>query len=124
MKKEIETNSNSKEVKEAENIETNSDIKEIDIEKMKLRLTPLGILKVEEKYSNFDILGILRNSSKSEPRVSDYYKVIYTAYITVEYIDKNKDIEIEFEEFIELLQNTSFSTISQVGVNLLLKRKN
>lgn len=94
-------------------------------EEINLRITPKGIQKVEEKYKDFDILGILRDANKVEPRASDYYKIIYTAYVTVKYIDNQQEIDLEYDSFLdEYLNGISLAEISQVGVSLLIKGKN
>ncbi len=88
-------------------------------EEIDLKLTPKGIYITENKYKEIDILGILRNGHDVEPRASDYYQVIYAAYVSV----KN-EIVIEYEEFLDLISDIPLAQISSIGVDLLTKRKN
>lgn len=85
-----------------------------------LKITPIAIKKVEEIDKDFDILKILREATEEgkEPRLSDYYKVIYTGYIGA------TNENITYEEFLKLVEDVDILEINSVGVNLLVKRKN
>ncbi len=96
-------------------------------EEIDLKITPRGIQKVEEKYKEFDILGIIRSfmQDKIEPRISDYYKVIYTAYITVKYTIEKKEIDIEYDDFLDYIEDIPITEISNTAIGLLVPtRKN
>lgn len=90
-------------------------IKDKDIN---LKITPKAIQIVEEKEKDFDILKLLREASEKEPKASDFYKVIYTGYIGA------TGDEINYKEFLDLIENYDLYEISHIGVDLLLKRKN
>lgn len=89
-------------------------IKDKDIQ---LKITPRAIETAETKYG-LDILKLLRESRETEPKASDYYKLIYAGYIGA----TNEDIT--YDDFLELLEDIDLVKISQIGVALLLKRKN
>jgi len=84
---------------------------------IKLKITPLAIEKIET-ISDIDILKLLREAGEREPKASDYYKLIYAGYIG------STGESIEYNEFLKLIEDVDLPEISQVGVNLLLKRKN
>lgn len=86
-------------------------------EEINLKITPRAIQKVEE-MSNFDVLKLLREANENEPKASDYYKLIYAGYIGATHR------EIGYEEFLDLIEDYDLYEISQIGVDLLLKRKN
>lgn len=84
-----------------------------------LKITPKALLKIEEQYKDFDILGLIRGASEDkEPRISDYYKVIYAGYLGAEHE------EITFDEFLKLIEDIDILEINKIGVELLIKRKN
>lgn len=83
-----------------------------------LKITPRAIQKVEEKYKDFDILKYLREIGEYEPKASDYYKIIYTGYIGATQED------IDYDEFLELIEDYDLYEISSIGIDLLVKRKN
>lgn len=83
-----------------------------------LKITPWAIQKVEEIKKDFDILKILREANEKEPTASDYYKIIYAGYIGATKED------ISYEDFLDLIENYDLYEISQIGVDLLTKRKN
>lgn len=87
-------------------------------EEINLKITPKAIQKVEELYKDFDVLKLLREASENEPKASDYYKLIYAGYIGA----TNK--EITYDDFLNLIEDYDLYQISEIGVNLLLKRKN
>ncbi len=87
-------------------------------EEINLKITPKAIQKVEEIYKDFDVLKLLREAEETEPRASDYYKLIYAGYIGA----TNK--EIKYEDFLDLIEDFDFGEISRIGVDLLIKRKN
>lgn len=97
---------------------------QIKDEEINLRITPKTIIEVEKMYEDFDILGLFRNAGTKEPRLTDYYMVIYAGYVGAKYVDEGKKIETTFEEFLNLIEDISFEDISRIGVNLLLTRKN
>lgn len=82
-----------------------------------LKITPRAIEKIES-ISNLDILKLLREVGENEPKASDYYKLIYAGYIGA------TEEEIEYNDFLKLIEDIDLPEISQVGVNLLLRRKN
>ena len=84
---------------------------------IKLKITPRAIEKIES-ISDIDILKLLRESGEKEPKASDYYKLIYAGYIGA------TGENIEYDEFLKLIDDVDLPEISQVGVRLLLKRKN
>lgn len=92
----------------------------INDEEVKLIITPLAIRKTEENDSQFDILGLLRNiEEKVEPRLTDYYKLIYAGYLGAK-----PEEEITFDEFLKLVEDIDIIEINHVGIELLLQRKN
>lgn len=92
----------------------------IQNEEINLKITPKAIQKVEEMYKDFDVLKLLRDAleSEKEPKASDYYKLIYAGYIGT----TNKDIK--YDDFLELIEDYDLYEISNIGVELLAKRKN
>lgn len=84
---------------------------------IKLKITPKAIEKIES-ISDIDILKLLREAEENEPRASDYYKLIYAGYIGA------TGDAIEYDNFLNLIEDIDLPEISQVGVELLLKRKN
>ena len=84
---------------------------------IKLKITPRAIEKIES-ISNIDILKLLREANEKEPKASDYYKLIYAGYIGA------TGENIEYDEFLKLIEGIDLPEISQVGVSLLLRRKN
>lgn len=84
---------------------------------IKLKITPRAIEKIEN-ISDIDILKMLREAEEKEPRASDYYKLVYAGYIGATSED------IEYDDFLKLIEDVDLPEISQVGVSLLLKRKN
>lgn len=84
---------------------------------IKLKITPRAIEKVET-LCGLDILKLLREAAEAEPKASDYYKLIYAGYIGA-----TKE-EIAYDDFLELIEDIDLVEISQVGVGLLLRRKN
>lgn len=86
---------------------------------VKLKITPKALLKIEEQYKDFDVLGLIRGASEDkEPRISDYYKLIYAGYLGAE------QEEITFDEFLEMIEDVDIFKINKIGVELLVKRKN
>lgn len=83
-----------------------------------LKITPRAMQTIEEKYRDFDILKILREAGENEPRLSDYYKIIYAGYLGA-----TKE-EIKYEDFLDLIENYDLYEITDIGVELLAKRKN
>lgn len=92
----------------------------IDGKELKLKLTPFAIKKVEEMDEELDILKLIREARNEgkEPRLSDYYKVIYTAYIGT----TNEDID--YATFLKKIEDINILEINSVGINLLMQRKN
>ena len=90
----------------------------IQDEEINLKITPKAIQRVEETYQDFDILKLLREAGEKEPKASDYYKIIYAGYIGATGID------IKYEEFLNLIEDYDLYEITNIGVNLLIKRKN
>ena len=84
---------------------------------IKLKITPRAIEKIES-ISDIDILKLLREANEKEPKASDYYKLIYAGYIGA------TGENIEYDEFLKLIEDIDLPEISQVGVSLLLRRKN
>lgn len=87
---------------------------------IKLKITPRAIEKAENT-SNLDILELLREAGEGkEPKASDYYKLIYTGYIGT------TNEEITYDDFLGILENEEIDLpeISQIGIQLLYKRKN
>lgn len=84
---------------------------------IKLKITPRAIEKIES-ISDIDILKLLREAGEREPKASDYYKLIYAGYIGA------TGENIEYDDFLKLIEDIDLPEISQVGVSLLLKRKN
>ena len=82
-----------------------------------LKITPRAIEKIE-RISEIDVLKLLREANEKEPKASDYYKLIYAGYIGA------TEEEIEYDDFLKLIEDIDLPEISQVGVNLLIKRKN
>lgn len=83
-----------------------------------LKITPKAIQIAEEKEKDFDILKLLREAGEKEPKASDFYKIIYTGYIGA------TGDEIDYKEFLDLIESYDLYEISHIGVELLLKRKN
>ena len=90
----------------------------INNEEINLKITPKAIQKVEEMYADFDVLKLLREAGENEPRISDYYKLIYAGYIGA------TEKEIKYEDFLDLIEELSYGEITKIGVELLVKRKN
>ncbi len=90
----------------------------IEGNEINLKITPKAIQKVEEMYQDFDILKLLREAGEKEPKASDYYKIIYAGYIGATGSD------IKYEEFLNLIEDYDLYEITNIGVELLLKRKN
>ena len=92
----------------------------INGKEIRLKITPKAIEKCENSSCGLDILKLLRESEISEPKASDYYKLIYAGYIG------STNESIEYEDFLELLEKEGIDLpeISRVGVDLLLRRKN
>lgn len=92
----------------------------INNEEINLKITPIALRKIEERYEDFDILKLLRDIQEEgkEPRMSDYYKLVYTGYLGA------TSEEIDYEDFLKLIEDIDMLEINKVGVNLLLKRKN
>ena len=84
---------------------------------VKLKITPRAIEKIES-ISDLDILKLLREAGEKEPKASDYYKLIYAGYIGA------TEENIEYDDFLKLIEDVDLPEISQVGVGLLMKRKN
>ena len=89
----------------------------INGKEINLKITPKAIEKIES-ISNLDILKLLREIGENEPKASDYYKLIYAGYI------RETEEETSYDDFLKLIENVDLPEISQVGVNLLLKKKN
>lgn len=89
----------------------------INDKEINLKITPRAIEKIES-ISNLDILKLLREIGENEPKASDYYKLIYAGYIGA------TGEEIGYDDFLKLIEDVDLPEISQIGVNLLLKRKN
>jgi len=87
-------------------------------EEINLKITPKAIQKVEELDKDFDVLKLLREAGENEPKASDYYKLIYAGYIGA------TNNEVKYDEFLDMIEDYDLYEISQIGVNLLLKRKN
>lgn len=84
---------------------------------IKLKITPKAIEKIEN-ISDIDVLKLLREAGKKEPKASDYYKLIYAGYIGA------TEENIDYEDFLKLIEDIDLPEISQIGVSLLLTRKN
>lgn len=98
-------------------------------EEINLRITPQGIYEVEKINPDIDILGILRMPTydKKEPRLSDYLKLIYVAYVTVKYVDNKEKIDISLDDFINFFDMGDTDTLVEInkeGVKLLFTPKN
>lgn len=87
-------------------------------EEINLKITPKAIQKVEELDKDFDVLKLLREAGENEPKASDYYKLIYAGYIGA------TNNEVKYDEFLDMIEDYDLYEISQIGVDLLLKRKN
>lgn len=87
-------------------------------EEIHLKITPKAIQKVEELDKEFDVLKLLREAGENEPKASDYYKLIYAGYIGA------TNNEVKYDEFLDMIEDYDLYEISQIGVDLLLKRKN
>lgn len=87
-------------------------------EEIHLKITPKAIQKVEELDKKFDVLKLLREAGENEPKASDYYKLIYAGYIGA------TNNEVKYDEFLDMIEDYDLYEISQIGVDLLLKRKN
>lgn len=92
----------------------------INNKEINLKITPIALRKIEEKYEDFDILKLLRDiqEEEKEPRMSDYYKLVYTGFLGA------TGEEIDYDDFLKLIEDIDMLEINKVGVNLLLKRKN
>ncbi len=92
----------------------------INNEEINLKITPKVIKKTEEMDEKFDILKLIRDFQYEgkEPRLSDYYRIVYTGYLGA----TNEDIS--FEDFLELVKDIDILEINAAGVDLLMKRKN
>lgn len=92
----------------------------INNKEINLKITPTALRKIEEEYEDFDILKLLRDiqEQEKEPRMSDYYKLVYTGYLGA------TGEEIDYGDFLKLIEDIDMLEINKVGVNLLLKRKN
>lgn len=90
----------------------------INEEEINLKITPRAIQKVEETHKDFDVLKLIREANEAEPKASDYYKLIYAGYIGA------TKQEINYEDFLELIEDYDLYQIAEIGVNLLFKRKN
>ena len=92
----------------------------INDKEINLRITPMAIKKVEEIDKEFDVLKLIREATEEskEPRLSDYYKVVYTGYIGA------TNESISFDEFLKLVEDIDILEINSVGVDLLIRRKN
>ena len=64
------------------------------------------------------ILKLLREATEVEPKASDYCKLIYAGYIGA------TNADISYEDFLDLIEDVSLAEISQIGVALLIARKN
>ncbi len=84
---------------------------------IKLKITPKAIEKIEN-ISDIDVLKLLREAGEKEPKASDYYKLIYAGYIGA------TEENIDYEDFLKLIEDIDLPEISQIGVSLLLTRKN
>ena len=89
----------------------------IDGKEIHLKVTPRAIERVES-ISNIDILKMLREVGEREPKASEYYKIIYAGYIGA------TGENIEYDDFLKKIEDIDLPEITQVGVELLLKRKN
>lgn len=89
----------------------------INNKEINLKITPRAIEKIESS-SSIDVLKMLREAGEVEPKASDYYKLIYAGYIGA------TQENIEYEDFLKLIEDIDLPEISQIGVQLLLKRKN
>lgn len=89
----------------------------IDGKEIHLKVTPRAIERVEST-SNIDILKMLREIGEREPKASDYYKIIYAGYIGA------TEQNIEYDDFLKKIEDIDLPEITQIGVELLLKRKN
>jgi len=89
----------------------------IDGKEIHLKVTPRAIEKVES-MSNIDILKMLREVGEKEPKASDYYKIIYAGYIGA------TEEDIEYDDFLKKIEDIDLPEITQVGVELLIRRKN
>ncbi|MBP3463791.1 MAG: hypothetical protein J6K45_04850 [Clostridia bacterium] len=82
-----------------------------------LKITPRAIEKAETR-SKLDVLKLLREVKEVEPKLSDYYKLIYAGYLGA----TNEDIT--YEAFLDLIKDIDMVEIAEIGVDLLLERKN
>lgn len=82
-----------------------------------LKITPKAIEKAETR-SELDILKLLREVREKEPKLSDYYKLIYAGYLGATSED------ITYEAFLDLIKDIDMVEIAEIGVDLLLERKN
>lgn len=89
----------------------------IDGKEIHLKVTPRAIEKVES-MSNIDILKMLREVGEKEPKASDYYKIIYAGYIGA------TEEDIEYDDFLKKIEDVDLPEITQVGIELLIRRKN
>lgn len=93
----------------------------INGEEVQLKITPLALRKIEESDSEFDFLKLLREAQDGigEPKITDYYKIIYVGYIGAQ-----PNLDISFDDFLKLIEDIDLIEINHVGVKLLLERKN
>lgn len=87
-------------------------------QEINLKITPRAIQKIEETQKDFDILKLLREAGENEPKASDYYKIIYAGYIGATGED------ISYDDFLNLIEDYDLYEITNIGVELLIKRKN
>lgn len=91
----------------------------INDKEINLKITPTAILKVEEMYSDFDVLNLIREAIEGkEPRYSDLCKVIYAGYLGATKED------VAYDDFLKLIEDVDLFEISKQGIELLSKRKN
>ena len=83
-----------------------------------LKITPRAIQKIEETQKDFDILKLLREAGEKEPKANDYYKIIYAGYMGA------TGEEVSYQDFLDLIEDYNLYEITQIGVDLLTRRKN
>lgn len=93
----------------------------INDEEVNLKITPLALRKIEESDPEFDFLKLLREVQEGtrEPKITDYYKIIYAGYIGAE-----PEANITFDDFLKLIEDIDLIEINHVGIKLLIERKN
>ncbi len=89
----------------------------IQDKEINLKITPRAIEKAETR-SGLDILKLLREVNENEPKLSDHYKLVYAGYLGA----TNEDIN--YDEFMDLVEDIDIVDIANAGINLLIKRKN